>query len=241
MPDHPVATTEQHEHEKAALQTLGAPGGGRGSRGRARRMVGEGAALAGHAGLLRLGVRRGDVLGRDLVVEPGSPSPQGHVHHAARARGRRAAHPWHAVGHRQPRLDLPGHPDLGRRALRDPRPRRRAPDDRELLHPLGRQHGHRGSAQRPRPRDRCRRLVRGHRRHGSGRRAPEPRAVDAEGPRVLHPRRDARLGRRRSQLAGDRPPRADHRPRRSPTTSRRSARPSTCASSPTSATASRRA
>ena len=105
--------------------------------------------------------------------------PKGHLHHPAGARGRRAAHPRHPLGHRQPRLDLPGDPDLGRRALRDPGPGRRAPDDRELLHALGRQHGHRGPAQRPRPGDRRRRLVRGHRRRRPGRRPPQPRAVDA--------------------------------------------------------------
>ena len=103
-------------------------------------------------GLLRLGVRGGHVLGRGLVVEPGPAAPEGHLHHPARARGRRPPHPGHALGHRQPRLDLPGDPDLGRRALRDPRARRRAPDDRELLHALGRAAwAPSTSARRPRP------------------------------------------------------------------------------------------
>ena len=66
-----------------------------------------------------------------------------------------------------------------------------------------------------------RRLVRGHRRRRPGRRPPEPRAVDPEGPRVLHPRRDARLGRRRSRT-GSRSSASGRRRRRrrSPTTSR---------------------
>ena len=168
--DIPSRPTEQHEHEKAALQLWEHP------------VVAEAREVVRADWLEK---EQPSPVMRDcfdwafeevmfsatIWSSNQDPLPsQGHVHHPPRARGRRAAHPRHAVGHRQPRLDLPGHPDLGRRALRDPRPRRRAPDDRELLHPVGRQHGHRGPAQRPRPRDRGRRLVRRHRRRRSGRR-----------------------------------------------------------------------
>ena len=195
MHEHPVATAEQHEHEKAALRLWEHPVVAEAREAVRAEWLEKEQPSPVDARLLRLGLRGGHVLGRDLVVEPGSAAPEGHLHHPARARGRRAAHPGHPVGHRQPRLDLPGDPDLGRRALRDPGPGRRAPDDRELLHAVGRQHGHRGPAQRARPRDRGRRLVRRHRRRRPGRRSPQPRAVDPEGPRVLHPRRHARLGR----------------------------------------------
>ena len=133
--------------------------------------------------------------------------PEGHLHHPARARGRRAAHPRDALGHRQPRLDLPGHPDLGRRALRDPRAGRRAPDDRELLHAVGRQHGHRGRAQRPRPvTDADGSFVITVDADPAGGRPNHVQSTPAAHEfyiRDVH----ARLGPRRPQLARDRPPR----------------------------------
>ena len=243
MHGHPVATDRAARAREGRAAALGAPGGGRGPRGR-----------SGPSGWRRSSRRR------SCATASTGPSRRS----CSRPRsGRRTRIPLHPkvtcitrLEHEVDGLRIPGtrwgidNPDSIYRVIPisgDERyeirgPRRRAPDDRELLHPLGRQHGHRGPAQRPRPRHRGRRLVRGHRRRRPGRRSPEPRAVDAEGARVLHPRRHARLGRRRPQLAGDRPPRAGAvDARRSPTTSRRSGPPSTCASSPTSATACRRA
>ena len=154
-----------------------------------------------HAQLLRLGLRRGDVLGRRLVAQPGPAAPPRRLHHPTRAPGWRRSDPRIALGNRQSRFHLSRDSDLRKRALRNPRPRCRAPHDRKLLHALGREDEHRRCALGPRPRARRRSHV-----HHCGRQRPEgkppkPHPIGAGGPRVLRPRRHARLGTGRTQRA----------------------------------------
>ena len=147
--DDPVATASQHEQELAALDLIEHPTVKAAYRSVGRDLAGPREGVRRDARALRRRVRRGDVLGRGVVVQPGQAATQGQLHHPARPPGGRPPHPRIALGHRQSRQRLPGDPDLRRRALRDPRPRRRAPHDGELLHAVGRQHGHRRCAQRP--------------------------------------------------------------------------------------------
>ena len=199
MPDDPVATASQHEQELAALELIEHPVGQGGLPDRRRDLAGPGQGIRRDARAVRRRVRRGDVLGGRVVVQPGQAAAQGQLHHPAGASGGRPSNPRITLGHRQSRQRLPGDPDIGRRTLRDPRPGRRAPHDRELLHAVGRPHGHRRRAQRPHHAGRLRRQLHHHRRRRPGRRATQPRAEHRRGARVLHPRRAAGLGPRRPQ------------------------------------------
>ncbi len=62
-------------------------------------------------------LRRGDVLGGGVVVQPGQAAAEGQLHHPAGSSGGGSADPRITLGHRQSRQRVPGDPDLGRRAL----------------------------------------------------------------------------------------------------------------------------
>ena len=102
-PMHPVATAEQHAHELAALELVEHPTvqAARAAGGRDLAVAGQGVGRDARA--VRRGVRRGDVLRRGVVVQPGPAAAQVDLHHPARAPGRGPAGPGLAVGHRQPR------------------------------------------------------------------------------------------------------------------------------------------
>ncbi len=86
--DDPVATASQHEQELAALELTEHP-----TVKEAYRTVAENwlsrAKLRRHAGAVRRGVRRGDVLGSGVVVESGQAAAEGQLHHPAGAPPRR--------------------------------------------------------------------------------------------------------------------------------------------------------
>ncbi len=147
--DDPVATASQHEHELAALELTEHPTVKAAYRSVAETWLGR--EKASDAMRDCFDEAFDEVMFSAAVWSSNQDKlrPEGHLHHPARAPGRGPRDPRLTLGHRQPRQRLPGDPDLRRRALRDPRPGRRAPDDRELLHAVGRQHGHRGGAQRP--------------------------------------------------------------------------------------------
>ena len=193
--------------------------------------------------VLRLGVRRGDVLGRDLVARTRTRCAPRHLHHAARAPAR---------GHARCRGSRWGidNPDSIYRVIPI------SGDERYLI---------RGRVAERRMTENYftlwdanmntvdvlsgHDLVLGRRSHASRSRstaspptgAAESHPLVARGARVLHPRRDARLGDGRAERARDRAPgRAADDAAADASTSRPSSRPRTCSATRTSPTSSSR-
>ena len=145
----PVATASQHEQELAALELTTHPTVQAAYRSVAENWLGR--AKASDAMRERFDDAFAEVMFSAAVWSSNQDKLRPKVSCITRighpVAGRRD--PRITLGHRQSRQRLPSHPHLRRRTLRDSRPSRRASDDGELLHPLGRQHGHRRGAQRP--------------------------------------------------------------------------------------------
>ena len=219
---HPVATASQHEQELAALELTAHPTVRAAYRSVAENWLAR--AKASDAMRARFDDAFAEVMFSAAVWSSNQDKLRPKVSCITRLgsprRGPRDSRI--TLGHRQSRQRLPGDSDLRRRALRDPRTRRREPDDGELLHAVGREHGHRRRAQRAHHGGRFRRVVPDHRRFRPRGRSAQPRPDHTGSARVLHPRRAAQLGPRRPES----PHRATYRRRhRQPPPARSTSRP----------------
>ena len=98
-------------------RTHPSPDGAGGVSQRRRDVAGASEGVQRDARTIRRRLRRGDVLGGGVVVEPGQAAAEGQLHHPDRAPCRRSHNSRITLGHRQSRQRVPRDSDLGRRTI----------------------------------------------------------------------------------------------------------------------------